>query len=196
MEQLNRKRGSAQRRVTQFRTYLSTFQQNVDNNVEITEQQIIELEQRFDKIGIARNEFEICQDEIEDLVADELVEETSQKRDEFEARNSTVGLLAKMSLQEALKDKTAGPRPICIEEYRARNLQKPPTQPAAFAEAKEKPLRAGLHHRIRRELADLYRVAAIAEKGNKVEILKKINKLKEERRLHRSLQKKKKKCPA
>lgn len=85
MEQLNRKRGSAQRRVTQFRTYLSTFQQNVDNNVEITEQQIIELEQRFDKIGIARNEFEICQDEIEDLVADELVEETSQKRDEFDS---------------------------------------------------------------------------------------------------------------
>ncbi|CAD7085957.1 unnamed protein product [Hermetia illucens] len=97
---------------------------------------------------------------------------------------------AEMSLQEALKDKPAGPRPISIEEYRARNLQKPQTQPAAFAEAKEKPLRAGLHHRIRRELADLYRVAAIAEKGNKVEILKKIYKLKEERRLHRSLKKK------
>lgn len=89
-----------------------------------------------------------------------------------------------MSLEQALKDKTADSRPISIEGYRARNPQKSPTQPAAFAEAKEKPLRAGLQHRIRRELADLYRVAAIAEKGNKVEIIKKIDKLKEERRLH------------
>lgn len=98
-----------------------------------------------------------------------------------------------MSLKEKLEDKTAGPRPLSIEQYRERNKNRTaPRGPEPSPKLRRQ--RAGVEQRFRQELADLNRVAAIAKGNTRQFIIEKIIVLKKAREVYRLNKFKKKNC--
>lgn len=78
---LRRQRGAMKAKLTAFRIFLETFDVSVDT---IDEQDIINLEQRIERIKELITEYDVCQLQIEQLTEDALIDECYAQRTEFE----------------------------------------------------------------------------------------------------------------
>nr|XP_012215644.1 PREDICTED: uncharacterized protein LOC105668048 [Linepithema humile] len=83
LKSLNRQRGSMKAKLTSFRLFLETL--NDDHNT-IEELEIINLEQRFEKIKELIANYDACQTEIEQLTEDDGIDECYTQREEFETK--------------------------------------------------------------------------------------------------------------
>lgn len=85
----------------------------------------------------------------------------------------------KISLEEALRDKTTAPRPISIEEYWRRHKRVPNKERTEDTAPKKK--RGGKRVKQRQEIGNLYRLATIATtKKEKKAFLQKIQEIRKD----------------
>lgn len=88
-----------------------------------------------------------------------------------------------MPLNEALRDKTAGPRPITIDQYRERNKKTLTILPTRVNSEFNKKPRGGADAKLREDIKNLYRLVKIAvTKEEKANFNKQIKLLKIQRK--------------
>jgi len=80
---LNRQRGAMKAKLTSFRLFLETLANDCDDTNEL---EILNLEQRLERIKELITDYDACQTEIEQFMEDDAMDECYKQREEFETK--------------------------------------------------------------------------------------------------------------